>query len=52
MLFSSTEFLGPLQGIFVCESIIEHIASFLGKENSDAIKEQNFYENGQVFVSN
>eukprot|EP00795_Rhopilema_esculentum_P002081 gene2081-17651_t len=39
---------GHFQGIFICESIIEHVASFLGKENSDVIKEQNFYKNGQI----
>ena len=39
---------GNIQTMFIMESIIEHVASFLGAENSEKIKEMNLYQNGQV----
>lgn len=45
----NTFFRGPgnIQTMFIMESIIEHVASFLGAENSEKIKEMNLYQNGQ-----
>ncbi|XP_065067041.1 uncharacterized protein LOC135692714 isoform X3 [Rhopilema esculentum] len=42
---------GHVQGMFIGETIIEHVASFLGKNNSVQIKELNLYKNGQVSKS-
>ncbi len=42
-------FTGNLQGTFILESIMEHIASYLQKDTTEEIKEMNFYKNGQVW---
>ena len=43
--------IGHVQGMFIGETIIEHVASFLGKVNSVQIKELNLYKNGQVLLA-
>ena len=40
--------LGHVQGTIIMEIVFDHIATFLGKENPDDVKELNLYQDGQV----
>ena len=39
---------GHVQGTIVMEAVLDHVTTFLGKENPDDLKELNLYRDGQV----
>eukprot|EP00112_Aurelia_sp_Birch-Aquarium-sp1_P026163 Seg91.7 transcript_id=Seg91.7/GoldUCD/mRNA.D3Y31 product="Xanthine dehydrogenase" protein_id=Seg91.7/GoldUCD/D3Y31 len=42
---------GHVQAYFISETILDQVASFLGRENRDEIKEINLYKDGQVALT-
>ena len=48
-LYTFCKYLGTLEGIFIIESIVEHISQTIGVP-SEIVKQKNLYEKGQVML--